>query len=259
MPSDSSAGIRTVQYSHTATFLEPGVPLFLQSCLGKAISSSYQDTSEEQDHLKLQERLFSNQMHTGFDGLRGKFHQKTTVYVFKEHMCNFGKNAFLEGWESLEPMNSEVTIHLSALLQYVNYYEKQIAQEGTYWGRLSLDWCGKDENMPVAFEKTQGGTLSSLLCSRTGPPPSGVAARCLQLARRASQRARPRAPSELGMGNGRTFLFSFLEDLSSYTPKRAHLPRRILSRWLCSPMASVSPLTTLSVFSCRLQTATLAG
>lgn len=115
-------------------------------------------------------------------------------------MCNFGKNAFLEGWESLEPMNSEVTIHLSALLQYVNYYEKRIAQEGTCWGRLSLDWCGKDENMPVAFEKTQGGTLSSLPCSRTGPPPSRVAARCPQLARRASQRARPRAPSELGVG-----------------------------------------------------------
>lgn len=73
--------------------------------------------------------------------------------------------------------------------------------------------------MPAAFEKTQGGTLSSLPCPRTGPPPSRVAGRCLQL-----------VAGETGFhlnwawGNGYTFLFSFLEDLSSYTPKRAHSP-----------------------------------
>lgn len=30
-------------------------------------------------------------------GEREQFHQKTTMCVFKEHMCTFGKNAFLEG------------------------------------------------------------------------------------------------------------------------------------------------------------------
>lgn len=71
------------RYSHTATLLKPGVPLFPQSCLGRAISSSYQDTSKEHDHLKLQERLFSNQMHTGFDGLRdGKIPSENNCICF---------------------------------------------------------------------------------------------------------------------------------------------------------------------------------